>query len=361
MDDEVTFSKNNKATLFAKIKKAILQWLRLTDIPVVKVYHGYGNAEKIVVLGHVFSLSPLPRNRYRSGFGRNMFALLRSFLVVPVKYATVTTVWNGKIYTTNTAHDGFFRLECYVYSPVPPGIHEVVVNFLQANNVSGKGTGWIVVPHQDQLAFVSDIDDTFLVSHSANFVKKIYALFTKNAHTRKPFDGVVKHYQLLATAQVKSDGANPFFYVSNSEWNLYDFIKEFCRKNNLPEGVYLLKQLKPFTKILSTGSAKHNNKFMRIARIIESYPSHRFVLFGDDSQMDPVIYASIVDHFADRVAAVYLRHVYEKNSRNVKDLIEKMEAKGVPVCHFEHSREAIEHSYRIGLLVGDLLKPNQSA
>ena len=109
MEDEVILNKNIKATLFAKIKKAILLWLRLTNIPVVKVYHGYGNAEKIVVLGHVFSLSPLPRNRYRSGFGRNVFALLRSFLVVPVKDATVSTVWNGKIYTTTTAHDGFFR------------------------------------------------------------------------------------------------------------------------------------------------------------------------------------------------------------------------------------------------------------
>ena len=88
MEDEVILNKNIKATLFAKIKKAILLWLRLTNIPVVKVYHGYGNAEKIVVLGHVFSLSPLSRNRYRSGFGRNIFSFQT---VVTVAYLTGTT------------------------------------------------------------------------------------------------------------------------------------------------------------------------------------------------------------------------------------------------------------------------------
>jgi hypothetical protein len=42
--------------------------------------------------------------------------------------------------------------------------------------------------------------------------------------------------------------------------------------------------------------------------------------------------------------------VYEKNATNVKALKEKIEAAGVPVCHFKKSAEAIEHSYKIGLM-----------
>ena len=355
MQNEAVLKVNDQSeSLFAKVKKAFLQIFRLCGQPVVKVYHGYGSADKIVVFGHVFSLSPLPRKKYRKNFWTNAFAMLRSFMVVPVKGASVVLHWQGKICKATTARDGFFRMECAITSPMPPGLHKVKVNYVKTNkakpNIVAEGTGWVVIPHQSQLAFISDIDDTFLVSHSSNLRKKLYVLLTKNAHSRRPFDGVVSHYQLLSKAHMMADGANPFFYVSSSEWNLYDFIKEFCRTNHLPEGVFLLSQLKRFGEILKTGGNRHSTKFMRIARIMEMFPHHRFVLFGDDSQMDPTIYTSIIDYFPGRVVCVYLRHVYEKNSGNVKDLVKKMEAAGVPVCHFEHSREAIQHSYKIGLL-----------
>jgi phosphatidate phosphatase APP1 len=178
----------------------------------------------------------------------------------------------------------------------------------------------------------------------------LYVLLTKNAHSRKPFEGVVQHYRLLSTAHASTESPNPFFYVSSSEWNLYDFIKEFTRKNELPEGVFLLSQIKRLSEVWKTGATKHSTKFMRIARIFEAYPTQRFVLLGDDSQQDPVIYAGIVNHFPGRVVSVYLRHVYKKNLTNVKEEIRKIQAAGVEVCHFEHSRDAIEHSFRVGLL-----------
>jgi phosphatidate phosphatase APP1 len=178
-------------------------------------------------------------------------------------------------------------------------------------------------------------------------------LLTKNAHSRKPFEGVVNHYQLLAKAYTENNNQNPFFYVSSSEWNLYDFIKEFCRKNAMPEGVFLLSQIKKLSEVWKTGATKHSTKFMRIARILEGYPKQKFVLLGDDSQQDPVIYARIVEHFPGRIVSVYLRHVYEKNLHNVKEEIRKIEAAGVHYCHFTNSKEAIEHSYKIGLIPKD--------
>jgi hypothetical protein len=35
-----------------------------------------------------------------------------------------------------------------------------------------------------------------------------------------------------------------FFYVSNSEWNLYDFLRDFFALNDLPKGVFFLQTLK---------------------------------------------------------------------------------------------------------------------
>ncbi|MDQ6812408.1 MAG: DUF2183 domain-containing protein [Bacteroidota bacterium] len=318
----------------------------------VKVYHGYGNVSQMIVFGHVFNLSPLPRKKYRKNFWTNTFALLRSFMVVRVPNASVRMVWGGIVCETTAAKDGFFRFEWKHQTPIAPGIYKIQVQYYskETNAVFATGIGSVIIPYINQFSFISDIDDTFLISHSSNLRKRLYVLLTKNAHSRKPFEGVVSHYKLLANAHTTVSSPNPFFYVSSSEWNLYDFIKEFTRKNELPEGVFLLSQIKRLAEVWKTGATKHGTKFMRIARIFEAYPTQRFVLLGDDSQQDPVIYAGIVKHFPSRVVAVYLRHVYEKNLTNVKEEIRKIEAAGVQVCHFVHSKEAIEHSYRIGLL-----------
>ncbi|WP_147202685.1 App1 family protein [Segetibacter aerophilus] len=341
-----------KISFFDRLEKKLLNIFRLTNEPVVKVYHGYGNVSQMIVFGHVFSLSPLPRKRYRKNFWTNTFALLRSFMVVRIADANVRMVWGGTVCETTTAKDGFFRFEWKHQAAMAPGSYKIQVQYYskETNAVFATGIGSVIIPFVNQYSFISDIDDTFLVSHSSNIRKRLYVLLTKNAHSRKPFEGVVSHYKLLALAQTTVTNPNPFFYVSSSEWNLYDFIKEFTRKNELPEGVFLLSQIKRLAEVWKTGATKHSTKFMRIARIFEAYPTQRFVLLGDDSQQDPIIYAGIVTHFPGRVISVYLRHVYEKNLTNVKEEIRKIEAAGVQVCHFVHSKEAIEHSYRIGLI-----------
>jgi hypothetical protein len=47
---------------------------------------------------------------------------------------------------------------------------------------------------------------------------------------------------------------------------------------------------------------------------------------------------------------VYLRNIHHKNSEVVEKAIAKMEAAGVPVCHFKDSTEALLHSAKIGLI-----------
>jgi phosphatidate phosphatase APP1 len=347
---------NKKVRLVDKIKKQILEWIRLTNDPVVKVYNGYGNQTKMVVFGHVLSVSPLPRKKYRKNFWTNTLYLLRSFMVRPKSAALVRTNWQGKEYEVTSAKDGFFRFEFDAGEKLEAGEHEIEVELLDVDddddtaNVLAKGKGCILIPHTTQYVFISDIDDTFLVSHSSNLRKRLYVLLTKNAHSRKPFEGVVNHYRLLARAEAKDGVLNPFFFVSSSEWNLYDFIVEFSKTNSLPKGVFLLNQIKQLSQVWKTGQNNHSTKFMRIARIIEAYPDQKYILLGDDSQQDPNIYSALVEYFPGKIRSVYLRHVYEKNVVNVQKLKEKIEAAGVPCCHFKHSAEAIEHSINIGLL-----------
>ncbi|MGI8637375.1 MAG: hypothetical protein ACR2KZ_18425, partial [Segetibacter sp.] len=89
------FISKKKVSFFDKLEKKFLYLFRLTNEPVVKVYHGYGNVSQMIVFGHVFSLSPLPRKKYRKNFWTNTFALIRSFMVVRIPGVTVRMVWGG--------------------------------------------------------------------------------------------------------------------------------------------------------------------------------------------------------------------------------------------------------------------------
>jgi phosphatidate phosphatase APP1 len=320
----------------------------------VKVYHGYAGNGQIVVLGHVLKTSPLPRIRHRRNFWTNTMALIRLFIVKPIGEARVSLTFNGETIEQTTESDGFFRFHWSPFKMPAPGWHKVQVTLAEGvvNEYHGTivGEGEIYAPYANQYAIISDIDDTFLISHSSNLRKRLYVLFTENAWTRKPFEAVVKHYQALAHAGTVVNAPNPFFYVSSSEWNLYDYITEFSHKNNLPKGIYLLSQMKSISEMWKTGQNRHATKFLRITRILEAFPAHDFILLGDDSQQDPVIYASVVEHFKGQIKAVYLRNVYDKNQKEVKLAMARIESNGVPVCHFKHSADALEHSHKIGLI-----------
>jgi phosphatidate phosphatase APP1 len=346
---------NKKKSFFQFIKEKFLFALRLTDEPVVKLYNGYGNKTNCIIFGHVFAFSPVPRRRYRKNFISNTLALIRLFMVQPVSGATMRFTWDNKTQTTKSAKDGFFRFEWQPSKELVPGRHQVQVEWLHSKKgtVLATGKSLIVIPYYNQFAFISDIDDTFLISYSSNLRKRLFVLLTENARSRKPFEGVVHHYQLLAHAQAPENTSNPFFYVSSSEWNLYDYISEFAELNKLPGGVFLLNQLKLLRQVFKTGQNNHGTKFMRIARIMEAYPDQRIVLLGDDSQEDPFIYASIAAHFVKQVHAVYIRKTSKRSKPLVEAKLEEMEKSAVFCCYFEHSAEAVIHSKRIGLISAD--------
>jgi phosphatidate phosphatase APP1 len=342
-----------RPTFWEKLWQKILHGFRLTDQPVVKVYHGFGNDTTLTVFGHVFHFSPVPRKHYSKNFLTNTFALLRLFMVRPYKRAHLKMQWNDQWIYTQSEKDGFFRFEWIINAPLQPGWHEVNVLLLGRDKegisiASGKGN--VYVPYSNQYAFISDIDDTFLISHSSNLRKRLFVLLTENAHSRRSFEDVVRHYQLLSRAGARHAESNPFFFVSSSEWNLYDYIREFAIKQELPQGVYLLNQVKQFSQLWKTGQNNHSTKFMRIVRILEAFPTQKFILLGDDTQEDPTIYASIISHFPHKILAVYLRKVRKITKETVLPAIEQMKAAGVICCYFSHSSEAISHSISIGLI-----------
>lgn len=342
-----------RISLGQKIKLKVFRIFRLHNGPSLKLYKGFGNENSCVIYGHALSLSPFQRKTFRNLFIINSLALLRMFMVKPKKNARIKLQWENNTYETFTAKDGFFRFEWQPSRQLPPGTIKVKALLMKRNSdyiVTASCEGEIVIPSPTSYAFISDIDDTFLISHSSNLRKRLFVLLTENARSRKPFEGAVKHYRLLHGIEDKDQSDNAFFYVSSSEWNLYGYIKEFVREYKLPEGVFLLNQMKTFSKLFATGQSNHNGKFTRIIRIIEAYPNQKFVLLGDDSQRDPYIYASVVEHFPQNVYCVYIRRVGTPEKPHVREKQLAIEKAGIHFCYFSHSEDAILHSRSVGLI-----------
>lgn len=322
----------------------------MTNKPVVRVYHGFGDGTRIWLFGHVLQRSPLPQRKFKKGFWINAFAMVRLFFVKPLPNETVRLNWFGQIVEAKTEKDGFFKLEWSSKKALLPAWYDVTVMLDRPNRIQVVGTGKVLVPHNTDMGLISDIDDTFLISHATNLRKRLYLLLTKNARMRKPFEGASRHYRLLARESGHDAVWHPFFYVSSSEWNLYYYITEFMQRHDIPEGVLLLNQLKEAAALLKTGQTNHEGKFFRIARLLMEYPNRIFILLGDDTQRDPYIYLRVVHAFPNRIRCVYLRHVGKRKKPEIVHLTKEIQAQGVEVCYFNKSEEAIAHSKRVGLI-----------
>ena len=321
----------------------------------VKVYHGYGHTHNMVIYGHVFKHRASAKQAYSNNLFVNILYLLKLFILKPYPFVAVRLHFYGQVIDQCTAYDGFFKVEWEAAENVAAGWHAVLVEALDVHGqVMAECNGKVYVPHITQYGFISDVDDTIMVSHSATIGRRLRELFIKNPRTRKTFKDVQLHYKLLATSHTTAEQPNPFFYVSSSEWNLYDYLKETFRYNGLPEGAFLLNQIKLWKNLIKTGKTGHEGKLIRVMRIIDVFPNQQFVFFGDNSQQDPVIYTTIAAKYPGRVAAIYIRNVVPENSDSTKQLLEKAAEKGIATCLFNDSADAITHSRKIGLIPGSV-------
>ena len=318
---------------------------------VVKVYHGYGHTGNLVVYGHVLKRSFSPQRHYTRNVFTNILNLLKLFFIRPLSFAKVELHWQNQSFRTTTAKDGFFKFEWKSDLEVSAGWHDVTVYLLGVKGeIRAKGEGKIFVPHSTQYGFISDIDDTVLISHSGTTGKKLWSMFTKNPRRRKTFADVVNYYQLLSAAHTEREVPNPFFYVSSSEWNLYDYLNEFFKFNQLPKGAFLLNSLKRWYQLFKVGNTKHLGKLNRIERVLRTFPKHQFILLGDNSQSDPAIYKLIAEKYPDQIFAVYIRNIRKKKADSTQDILDSFTQKSIATLQYRHTSEALAHSRSIGLI-----------
>lgn len=317
----------------------------------LKLYRGYVNEKELVVFGHVFeSWAPDKYRMDRRGI-RHAVSVIHMFRIKPLENVEVTLKFKNIEVTTKTLEDGYFRFTIPYSEKLESGWHpyEVVCKLYDFGIVE---TSELLKPFESKVGVISDIDDTFLVSHSGNFLMKLYVMLLKNINKRKVFDDVVPHYQALSRAgQENETASNSFFYVSSSEWNLYEFIDSFTRIHKLPKAVIKLKKIKTgISDFLFTGRGSHDHKFEKIKDIIMFYPNLEYVLLGDDSQKDPYLYERVVKIFPKNIKAIYIRQTSKRKKAKTEIILKNIESMQVSTCYFKSSEKAIAHSEKIGIL-----------
>ena len=141
------------------------------------------NHEELVVFGHVFkSWSPDSYRVDRRGI-RHAISIIRMFTISPMSNATITLQFKGMEVKTKTLDDGYFRFNIPIEFSVNSGWHDYNV-ICEVDNFGIIETAELLKPFESKYGIISDIDDTFLVSHSNNFFLKLYVLLTKNLDNR---------------------------------------------------------------------------------------------------------------------------------------------------------------------------------
>nr|WP_246205916.1 phosphatase domain-containing protein [Fulvivirga aurantia] len=262
--------------------------------------------------------------------------------------------FNGEEKIVTTDLQGLFEAKIPLKNPAEGGWQKVTYQVLDEivdDQEPLEEVGEVFINTQkNQFAVVSDVDDTILISHATEALRKLRLILTKNSKTRLPFTGVASFYTALKTGN-PPDSNNPIFYVSSSEYNLYDFLEDFCDVRNIPKGPFMLQELKTsLWKLMKSGGGSHNHKKDKIMHLMEVFPEQRFILIGDSGQKDAILYKNIAEERPEQVLSIYIRDVgKEKRAKKVNTIAASI-SNEIEMVLVSDSYEAAKHAHEKGFI-----------
>jgi len=343
--------------------KRIFQKLKnhLTAKPEVKLatYRSYGTPGHLYLLGRALDDDKLKMHENQSIF-RTLVNTYKQFDSYEISGAEIALqLPNGTVLTTKTNKAGYFLFDKTSSVNLKEHADEegwVPLKVAYVNEVKNSiithdndfDAELLIPPLTARFGVISDIDDTILQTGVTSFLKwrVLHNSLFKKAHSRISLEGSPDFYQDLHAGKEGKE-QNPVFYLSNSPWNLYEYLKLFLELNNFPKGAILLRDFRnPFDRSLKP-EKPHKQK--EIINILKTYPKLKFILIGDSGEHDPRIYTDIAAQYPDRILVIYLRSVnHRKRMARVQSIVD--EFKTVPVLSVETLEEAEEHARENGFI-----------
>ena len=113
----------------------------------------------------------------------------------------------------------------------------------------------------------------------------------------------------------------PVHYVSAGPWQLYEPLSlELIQTDDvLPEGTFHMRPLrtnlltlsswKVLSSVLFNKEGTLEHKVTEITRLMQDFPSRKFLLLGDSGEMDPEVYRAVQEKFPGQVKEIVIRDV----------------------------------------------------
>jgi phosphatidate phosphatase APP1 len=332
--------------------------------PKILAYRGFGNDQHVYIKGMVIEDKSLTKPVDKQRVWTNILATIKRFSSDQIPGVKVEAKFLGMTAVAETDELGFFSFYFDVKNISSTILkrdwHEVEFVLLDEivenqPTVTAVGEVRIVSPNEKRV-IVSDIDDTVLVSHSTKTLRKLRLMLFKNALMRAPFKGVALFYCALERG-VEKDAFHPFFYVSSSEWNLYDLLENFFDHNRIPRGVFMLRKLEhSIIKFWKSGQGSHEHKYEKIKFLLQLFEKQKFILIGDSGQKDTGIYTRLAHEFPGRIESIYIRKIGKGLH---KDTLSNFDEQLIEVNTFylqvEDSMDAARHALKKGYIHEDAL------
>jgi len=251
---------------------------RETMKPLVMPYLGYGTPSEIYMKGRVLTDNGITAAQDTDPFYVNVRNMYKRYIREAIPNALVRARFGDVQHEMLTDTNGYFNLHLSFNPPhqFQGDWFDIALELIRypgqppstdtEPSESTVITQKILIPCADaQYGVISDIDDTVMRTDILNVFRMIGNTFFYNALTRLPFKGVAAFYDALRAGTVPNV-TNPIFYVSNSNWVLYDVIADFFVARGIPSGPLFLSD----TGVLHTAS-NHNYKLGVIQRLLDIY------------------------------------------------------------------------------------------
>lgn len=301
-------------------------------------FHGMGNNTSCRVLGRVLEYK---RETIHDGdsLWRNLQDSYRRFETDEIPFVPVCVEVADEKHQTVTDEEGYFVIEFPSPANRLQDILLVSISLPEHLEQHEPALGAVYFPSAHAaFGVISDIDDTVLITQATSIMKMMRLTLLESTSSRMPFGGIATFFADLHAQR------NPFFYVSSSPWNLFEFLDDFLQLNGIVQGPLLLRDYGIDATKLVAGPHK-THKLSQIRSVLEFYPDLCFILIGDSGQQDPEIYAQIVKEYPGRILSIYIRDVGNRGrDRSVQELARKLQAQSVDMLLVPDTLAAAHHA-----------------
>lgn len=363
----------NNMKLFKPILKGVKKPFKLLKIylkqkagwlgtPKILPYRGLGNNQHVFIKGMVIEDKGLEKPVDKQRVWTNILATIKRFSSDQIPRVKVEAKFLGMTAVAETDELGFFSFY-FCLKDISPSILKrnwqsvefTLLDKIIENQpiVTAVGEVRIVSPDEKRI-IVSDIDDTVMISHSTSSFRKLRLMLFKNALMRVPFKGVASFYCALEKGAEK-DAFHPFFFVSSSEWNIYDLLEDFFDHNSIPRGVFMLRKLEhSIFKFWKSKKESHEHKYDKIKFLLQLFMKQNFILIGDSGQKDPSIYTKLAYHFPGRIESIYIRKTGKRAYKHtLGNSNERLSHTNTFFLQVDDSIEAAKHALEQGYIHQD--------